>query len=60
MLSPPPPDQSLPPAAADPSVPAAPASEPSVAASPMTDASEPIVRPTPRVRRLVVFTGRIP
>jgi len=44
----------------DPSVPSAPASDPSGSAPPMTDSAEPIVRPAPRVRRLVVFTGRIP
>ena len=43
----------------DASVSAAAPSDPSVAAPPMTDLSEPIVRPAPRVRRLVVFTGRV-
>jgi hypothetical protein len=44
----------------DPSVPSAPASDPSGSALPRTDSAEPIVRPAPRVRRLVVFTGRMP
>jgi hypothetical protein len=40
-------------------VPSAPASESSGSTAPTSDASEPIVRPAPRVRRLVVFTGRL-
>jgi hypothetical protein len=52
----------VPPAVSDPAVPPAPAdsSAPDPSASPMTGSSEPIARPAPRVRRLVVFTGRIP
>ena len=67
MLSPASPassEQTATPVPVDPSTPAASASaasasDPSVAAPPLTDSSEPIVRPAPRVRRLVVFTGRV-
>jgi hypothetical protein len=58
MLStvpPTPPDPTVPPTPADSSTP-----DPAASAAPMTDSSEAIARPAPRIRRLVVFTGRIP